>query len=82
MSLIVAVVAVVLLACVVWADICNERTYQQRMKIHAWVFSDAPEYESRLVQMQAVTYAEHCTALIFFRKPRYSEAAEMARNAP
>lgn len=70
----------VVLIGLVWAFICNERTYRQRMFMIDMRPSGTPEYWTISRQWWAVSYDRHLWSLFFFKDPLklYGEETQKA----
>lgn len=76
-SIIVMVCATYFVA-LLWILVCNNRTYEQRLRLIKW--AAAEEYSSwhRLWLYEAVSYDQHLWALFFFRSPWDLYGAEVS----
>lgn len=54
----------------IWALICNRRTYNQRLRIIQWVYSDDQHWVERSQAYDKVSYDQHLLALVMFCDPR------------
>jgi len=53
-----------------WTLICNRRTYNQRMRIIQWVYSDDQHWCERSRAYDEVSYEQHLFALVMFCDPK------------
>lgn len=53
-----------------WLLFCNIRTYNQRIQIIDWVYSDKTVWRLRSAQYDKVKYDRHLWQLVTFRDPK------------
>jgi hypothetical protein len=54
----------------VWTLICNQRTYNQRLRIIDWVYDGSGNWRERSRAYNEVSYDQHLFTLVMFCDPK------------